>query len=269
MPLSVEGRPDAVQARSTIRAALEAGVTFLDTADSYHALAGEVGHNELIVADALAAARAEGVFVATKGGLLRPGDGTWGLDGRPEHLKRAARASAERLGVEAIDLFQFHRPDPAVPFEESIGALAELLDEGVIRAAGLSNATADQIRIARRLLADGLVSVQNRFNPFDTSSLPELRLCGELGLAFLPWSPLGRPTTTGTVLPSEFERIGRAHGVGTYQVVLAWEMALEPVVIPIPGARRAASIVDSAKAGDLELSPEELLALDGAVGITA
>ena len=187
------------------------------------------------------------MLVATKGGHLRPGDGSWTLNGRPEHLKEAAKASLQRLGGEAIGLYQFHRPDPEVPYAESVGALADLLDAGVIEMAGISNADPDQIREAQEVLGGRLVSVQNQFSPAFRSSRPELDLCAELGLAFLPWSPLGGISKAAD-LGSRARRVRRGgadHGVSPQQVALAWELALAPVVVPIPGASRPESIEDS------------------------
>src|ERR687890_1832434 len=148
MPMSIEGRPDTARSVATVVAALDAGVTLIDTADAYHLHANEVGHNETLIAQALASwgGDTSGVLVATKGGHLRPGDGSWTLDGRPEYLKRACEASLKRLGVDAIGLYQFHRPDPRVPYADSVGTLRELLDEGKIRLAGISNADVEQIR---------------------------------------------------------------------------------------------------------------------------
>nr|WP_281360182.1 aldo/keto reductase [Isoptericola halotolerans] len=265
MPLSIEGRPDLDRAVATVHAALDAGVTLIDTADAYHRDAGEVGHNEELIGRALRAwgGDASEVLVATKGGHLRPGDGTWTQDGRPEHLKQAAKASAQRLGVEAIGLYQFHRPDPSVPYAESVGALAELLDEGVIQQAGISNATVDQIDEARQVLGGRLASVQNQFSPRFRSSLDELQHCAEIGVAFLPWSPLGGITQAAELGSTHavFGRVAERHGVSPHQVTLAWELALAPVVVPIPGASRPASIEDSARAVELELTADELAEL--------
>src|ERR1017187_3878424 len=163
MPMSIEGRPDEDRSIRTIHAALDAGVTLIDTADAYHLKPGETGHNERLIAKALASYGGDtsDVLVATKGGHVRPGDGSWTLDGSPAHLREAADASLKALGVGALGLYQFHRPDPAVPYEESIGALKELLDAGKIRMAGISNPSIDQIDIARRVLGEGnLASVQ-------------------------------------------------------------------------------------------------------------
>src|SRR5262245_11676406 len=193
MPMSIEGRPDEARSIRTIHAALDAGVTLIDTADAYHLYADEVGHNESLIASALASYPGDtsAVLVATKGGHLRPGDGSWTLDGSPAHIKAACDASLKRLGVEAIGLYQHHRPDPQVPYAASIGAVRDLLDAGKIRMAGISNANPSMIRQAQEILGGRLVSVQNQFSPAFRSSDPELDLCDELGIAFLPWAPLG------------------------------------------------------------------------------
>jgi len=268
MPMSIEGRPDEERSLATIHAALDAGVTLIDTADAYHLHADDVGHNEELIAKALRTYGGDTseVLVATKGGHLRPGDGSWTLDGRPEYLKTAAKASAQRLGVDAIGLYQFHRPDPTVPYADSVGAIAELLDEGVIQRAGISNATVGQIDQAQEILGGRLVSVQNQFSPAFRSSLGELEHCAALGIAFLPWSPLGGISNAGELASRHgaFQRVADAHGVSVYQVTLAWQLALAPVVIPIPGSSRPASIQDSAAAADLELTADEVATLSAA-----
>ena len=265
MPMSIEGRPDEERSIRTIHAALDSGVTLIDTADAYHIHADEVGHNESLIARALASYGGDtsGVLVATKGGHLRPGDGRWTLDGSPAHLKQACEASLKRLGVDAIGLYQHHRPDPTVPYAETIGALRDLLDEGKIRMAGISNANPEQIRQAQEILGGRLVSVQNQFSPAFRSSEPELRLCDELGIAFLPYSPLGGIGRAGDLGErfGEFARVARERGVSPQQVALAWMLAKSPRVVPIPGASRPESIIDSAKAADLELSEQELVDL--------
>ncbi|NTW39711.1 MAG: aldo/keto reductase [Cellulomonadaceae bacterium] len=266
MPMSIEGRPDEARSIATIHAALDAGVTFIDTADAYHRDPTDVGHNELLIAKALrlAGASAGDVLVATKGGHRRPGDGSWYVQGDAAYLKKACEASLQRLDVEAIGLYQFHRPDPAVPYEESVGAVSDLLDDGKIVMAGISNANPDQIRLAQEILGGRLVSVQNQFSPAFRSSEKELELCAELGIAFLPWSPLGgiaRAADLGSRYDA-FATVAATHGVSAQQVCLAWELAKAPVVIPIPGASRPASITDSARAAELVLSPDELALLD-------
>lgn len=275
MPLSIEGRPDEKRALATVHAALDAGVTLLDTADSYHLPGQDPGHNELLLARALATygGDPDDVLVATKGGRGRPADGSWTVTGSPRHLKAAAEASLKRLGGRTIGLYQLHKPDPDVPFEESVGALRELLDAGTIRLAGLSNVTTDQIRRARAILGDRLVSVQNRYSPEVRDSEPELRLCAELGLAFLPWSPLGGISRSSLDGPSAradgtdrlgaFHEVARERGVSPQQVCLAWLLTRSPAVIPIPGASRPQTARDSAGAAELVLSAEELSRLDG------
>ncbi|WP_432493725.1 aldo/keto reductase [Kineococcus gypseus] len=268
MPMSIEGRPDEERSIATIHAALEAGVTLIDTADAYHLHADEVGHNEELIARALRSwgGDTSQVLVATKGGHLRPGDGSWTQDGRPEHLEEAAKASAKRLGVEAIGLYQFHRPDPDVPYAESVGALRDLLDEGVIELAGISNADVAQIDEANEVLGGRLVSVQNQFSPAFRSSLGELQHCAQLGVAFLPWSPLGGISNAGELgsRHGAFQEVADAHGVSVQRVALAWHLALAPVVIPIPGSSRPQSITDSARAAELTLTADEVAKLSEA-----
>lgn len=264
MPMSIEGRPEALRSVATIHAALDAGVTLIDTADSYHLHADEVGHNEALITEALRSysGDASEVLVATKGGHLRPGDGTWTQDGSPEHIRAAAKASASRLKVDAIGLYYYHRPDPNVPYAEGIGALKDLLDEGVIELAGISNANVAQIDLARDILGEGLVAVQNQFSPAFRSSFAELEHCATLDIAFLPWSPLGGIAKAGSMGSHRaFQNVADAHGVSPQQVALAWELALSPGVIPIPGSSRPASIEDSVKAVDLVLTDDELAEL--------
>jgi len=268
MPMSIEGRPDEARSVATIQAALDAGVTLIDTADAYHLTATDVGHNETLIARAVAGYGGDTseVLIATKGGHLRPGDGSWTQNGSPEYLKRACDASLKRLGVEAIGLYQFHRPDPRVPYADSVGAIRDLLDAGKIRQAGISNANPEQIRQANEILGGRLVSVQNQFSPAFRSSEPELELCAELGIAFLPWSPLGGITNAGRLGSrfDVFQQVAQAHGVSPQQVCLAWMLAKAPVVIPIPGSSRPETIRDSVAAADLKLSAEEFGRLDAA-----
>ncbi|MFF8597641.1 aldo/keto reductase [Streptomyces sp. NPDC015232] len=274
MPLSIEGHPDEARALATVHAALDAGVTLLDTADSYHPPGGETGANERLVARALAAygGDRDAVLVATKGGRGRSADGGWTVDGRPEHLRRAAEDSARRLGTGAIGLYQLHKPDPAVPYAESLGAIRELIEAGTVRLAGISNVDRAQILLAREILGDRLVSVQNRYSPAVRDSEPELRLCAELGLAFLPWSPLGglsRSSLDGSSALGEdprfaaFHRVARDRGVSPQRVALAWLLARPGGhVLPIPGASRPETARDSAKAAELVLTEAESAALD-------
>ena len=268
MPMSIEGRPDEERSVATIQAALDAGVTLIDTADAYHLTATDVGHNETLIARAVSGYGGDTseVLIATKGGHLRPGDGSWTLNGSPKYLKRACDASLKRLGVEAIGLYQFHRPDPGVPYADSVGAIRDLLDAGKIRYAGISNANPEQIRQANEILGGRLVSVQNQFSPAFRSSEPELELCAELGIAFLPWSPLGGISNAGRLGSrfDVFQQVAQAHGVSPQQVCLAWMLAKAPVVIPIPGSSRPETIRDSVAAAELKLSAEEFDLLDAA-----
>ena len=263
MPMSLAGRPDEARSLRTIHAALDAGVTLIDTADAYCLGESEVGHNERLVAKALASwpGGRDGVLVATKGGHTRPGR-EWGLDGRPEHLRQACEASLRALGVEAIGLYQLHRPDPKVPFAESVGALAELRAAGKVRMVGLSNVSVDQIELARRIVE--VASVQNEFSPRFRRSEGELAWCAAHHIAFLPWSPLGGIGRGGMLgqRHSAFAEVAGGRGVSPQQVALAWELAKAPVVIPIPGARRPETIADSAAAASLRLDDDELDRLD-------
>jgi aryl-alcohol dehydrogenase-like predicted oxidoreductase len=266
MPMSIEGRPDRQRSIETIHAALDAGVTLIDTADAYCLNDDEVGHNESLIAEALGSYGTDtsNVLVATKGGHLRPGDGSWQQNGSPEYLKQAAEASLKRLGVDAIGLYQFHRPDPKVPFAESVGALAQLLDEGKIQLAGISNADPAQIRQARDVLGGRLASVQNQYSPAFQSSRPELDLCAELGIAFLPWSPLGGSHRAGGLgeRHTPFQELAATRGVSPQQICLAWMLATSSVVVPIPGSSRPETAKDSAAAADLVLSSDEVAQLD-------
>jgi len=266
MPMSIEGRPDESRAITTIHAALDAGVTLIDTADAYHRDPTDVGHNEILIAKALrlAGAGPDDVLVATKGGHRRPGDGSWYVQGDAAYLKKACEASLQRLDVEAIGLYQFHRPDPAVDYAESVGAIRDLLDEGKILLAGISNANPEQIRLAHDILGGRLASVQNQFSPAFRSSEPELELCAELGVAFLPWSPLGGIRRAGELGSrfAPFAEVARERGVSPQQVALAWSLAKAPVVVPIPGASRPESVRDSVRAADLVLTEDEIASLD-------
>jgi aryl-alcohol dehydrogenase-like predicted oxidoreductase len=266
MPLSIEGRPDRTQAIATIHASLDAGVTLIDTADAYSLGVHEHGHGEELVAEALAAyaGPTDDVVVATKGGHRRPGDGSWTVHGDPRYLKEACEASLKRLGVEAIALYQYHRPDPTVPWADSVGALADLLDEGKILMAGVSNATVAQIDDAQRVLGGRLASVQNQFSPRFRSSEGELAHCEALGLAFLPWSPLGGIGQADAIERNHraFAAVASEVAASPQQVTLAWMLAKGSRVIPIPGSSRPETAIASAAAADLVLTPEQVARLD-------
>jgi aryl-alcohol dehydrogenase-like predicted oxidoreductase len=266
MPLSLGGRPHEDRAIRTIHAALDAGVNLIDTADAYSRDEHDVGHNERLIAKALRGRR-DGVIVATKGGHTRSGR-SWELDGRPEHIRAACEASLAALETDVIDLYQFHRPDPDVPYAESIGAFKELQDEGKVRWVGVSNATVEQLEEALAIV--DVVSLQNQLALDYTAPLAkgELAAAEERGIAFLPWSPLGgigNADETADVSP--VIRAAERHGVSPQRVVLAWLLALGSSVIPIPGSSRPETIADSARAVDLELTGDELRAITAAVGV--
>ncbi|MCZ2856949.1 aldo/keto reductase [Blastococcus sp. VKM Ac-2987] len=268
MPLSTKAdRPSHDDGVAVVHAALDAGVTLVDTADAYSRDEAEFGHNESLVADALRSygPGAADVLVATKGGHTRHGT-DWELDGSPAYLRRACEASLRRLGVDAIGLYQFHRPDPATPWEDSMGALRALADDGLVRAVGISNADIAQIDVARSILGEALVSVQNQFSPGWRGSADELAHCAQHGLAFLPWSPFGGVGAAGSLGSSSpaFAELADELGVSVYRVTLAWHLAQSDVVVPIPGASRVQSVVDSAAAADVVLTPDQLARLDAA-----
>jgi aryl-alcohol dehydrogenase-like predicted oxidoreductase len=276
MPMSANDDrvyPSEEDAIATIHAALDAGVTFIDTADIYAPSWDTMGHNERLVGTAIKAysGSTENVVIGTKGGITRGEGETWGRDGSLRYLRSAVEKSLRNLGVDQIDLYQWHRPDRRQVYGEVIGHFKTLQDEGKIKAVGISNANVEEIQIAVDVLGEGgLASVQNEFSPRYRCSTDTLQLCGELGVAFLPWSPLGGTGGGARAVGDRFAAFGEiaaAHGVSPQQVVLAWELSLGDHVIPIPGARRSASITDSAQAPNLELSAEELQRCSATTGL--
>ncbi|MFD1946982.1 aldo/keto reductase [Nocardioides aestuarii] len=269
MTFDQTGTQPREQLADTVRAALDAGVTLFDTADAYgpgdEKGAGAQGENERLIASLLDELGVrDQVFLATKGGHVRTDGGGWDVDSSATHLHEAVDASLGRLGVDQIALWQHHRPDPKVDYADVIGTLKEIADSGKVAAIGLSNANPQQIRDAHAVLGDALVSVQNQFSPKFRSSKAEIDVCDELGIAFLPWSPLGGLADAKELAEKHpaFAEIAGERGVSAQQVALAWELAQSPVVIPIPGAKRPQSVTDSAAAAALELSEEELARLD-------
>lgn len=248
---SVWGPPkDRAAAHAVLRRALALGVEFIDTADSY---GPEV--DETLIAEALFPYPA-GLVIGTKGGLLRPSAPRWDTDGRPEHLLRALDGSLRRLKLDCIDLYQLHAPDSKVPFADSVAALAEAQRAGKIRHVGLSNVSVKQIEQARRMVP--IVSVQNRYNLDDRAADDVLSACERLGIAFLPWFPLG----AGSALRSAgVKRIADRVNATPAQVLLAWLLAKSPVMLPIPGTASLAHLEENAAAATLKLSAADLTAL--------
>ncbi len=247
------GEPeDREECKRVLRRALELGINMIDTADSY---GPEV--SERLIAEALYPYPDE-LVIATKGGLTRPGPGRWVPDGRPEHLRAACEGSLKRLRLDRIDVYQFHRPDPNVPFEESVGALVQLKTEGKIRHIGLSNVTDKQLERAQKLTP--IVSVQNRYSLLDRTSEEVLETASQEGVAFIPWNPLevGQLNRAGGVLAEIAGRYGATPG----QVALAWLLAHSPVMLPIPGTSKVAHLEENLGAVALELAPAELADLD-------
>lgn len=246
------GEPaDRDEAIAVLRRALELDVNLIDTADSY---GPEVSEN--LIAEALHP-YPEDLVIASKGGLTRPGPGSWQPDCRPERLKRCCDASLARLKVDRIDLYQLHTIDPEVPLAESVGALAELRDEGKIRHVGLSNVGTSQLAEAREIVP--IVSVQNRYSMSARDSEEVLAVCEEEGLGFIPWFPLD----AGRAGEGPIEEIARAHDGTPMQVALAWLLEHSPVTLPIPGTSSRAHLEENVAAAALKLDSGELSRLDG------
>jgi pyridoxine 4-dehydrogenase len=241
---------DHAEAVRVLRRAVELGVDFIDTADSY----GPKVSEELI-AEALAP-YPDGLVIATKGGFLRPGPNNWRPDGRPEHLREACEGSLARLRIEQIPVYQLHRVDPKVPLEDSVGELVALRDEGKIRHIGLSNVDPDQVERASALTP--IVSVQNRYNPSDRASDDVVELAEAQGFAFIPWAPVGG------YQPGEGEgltTVAKRRGVSPVQVAIAWQLARSRQMLPIPGTSSVAHLEENVAAASIELSEEDLAAL--------
>jgi len=246
------GDPDA--ARAVLRRVPELGIDFIDTADSY---GPEISEN--LLADVLHPY--DGMLVATKGGLERPGPDDWTRNGRPEHLRQACEDSLRRLRVERIDLYQLHAPDPEVPYEESVGTLKELQDEGKIRHVGVSNVSVEELRTARSIV--DVVTVQNRFNLADRHGEDELEECERSGIGFIPWYPLAAGDLAEPGGP--VDEIARAHDATPGQVALAWLLARSPVMLPIPGTGSAEHLEENVAAADLQLTDDEIARLSASV----
>jgi pyridoxine 4-dehydrogenase len=243
---------DRDEAKAVLRRAVELGINFIDTADSYGPHVSED-----LIAEALHPYPVD-LVIATKGGLERPGPGRWTANGRPEHLVEACEGSLRRLKLDQIPLYQFHRPDPAVPLEDSIGTLVNLKEQGKIRHIGLSNVTEDQLRQAQRLTP--IVSIQNRYNLGDRDSESLVDLCEQEQLVFLPWAPiqdLDNPTV---------RQVAEHHDATPRQIVLAWMLARSPSILPIPGTGTVSHLEDNTAAAAIKLSPAEVDSLNNVVG---
>ena len=242
---------DRAGAIATLRRAVELGINLIDTADAY-------GPNvsEDLIADALHP-YPQDLVIATKGGLTRSGPGRWERDGRPEHLREACDGSLRRLRVDRIDLYQLHAPDPDIPFEESVGTLKELRDEGKIWLVGLSNVSVAQLEQARSIVP--VVTVQNRFNLEDRDSEDVLKRCEELGMGFVPW----RPISGGAPDEERLREIGARHGATAAQIALAWLLARSAMMLPIPGTSTVEHLEENVAAAGIELSGDEIAELSG------
>jgi aryl-alcohol dehydrogenase-like predicted oxidoreductase len=248
---SVWGPPkDRAHAHRVFRRALELGVNFFDTADSY----GPHVDEELI-AEALHP-YPKGLVIATKGGLVRPRASRWDEDGRPQHLRAAIDGSLKRLKLERIDLYQLHAIDPRVPLEDSLGPLVDAQRAGKIRHIGVSNFNVAELERARKVAS--VVSVQNEYNLGNRESEDVLRRCEKLGIAFLPWYPLG----AGAVLqPAKIKNLSKKYQATPAQIAIAWLLARSPVMLPIPGTNSLKHLEENVAAAKLELSREDLAAL--------
>ena len=234
---------DHDEAIRTLRRAVELGVTFIYTADSYGPnVSEELIHEALYPYP-------QGLVIATKGGLTRTGPNQWPPDGRPQHLREALEGSLQRLGLERIDLYQFHRPDPKVPYEDSIGELKQLQAQGKIRHIGVSNVTPQQLAQAQQIVP--IVSVQNRYNLGDRASEGVIDICTREGLAFLPWAPIVDTRA------SQINEIARLHNATPRQIALAWLLMRSPIVLPIPGTATVGHLEENIAAASVKLSQEE------------
>jgi aryl-alcohol dehydrogenase-like predicted oxidoreductase len=242
--------PDEEQAKATLRRVVELGVNFIDTADSY---GPDV--SERLIAEALYP-YPDDLVIATKGGLVRPGPGRWNPDGRPEHLRAACEGSLQRLRLEQIPLYQFHRPDPKVPLADSLGTLVQLKDEGKIAHIGISNVSESQLLAAQQITP--VVSVQNRYNAADRGSESMVDTCEQEQIAFLPWAPIQQADSNPAVAEA-----AKQHDASPRQIVLAWLLARSPQILPIPGTGSPEHAEDNIAAASIELSADEVTAITG------
>ncbi len=265
MHLSIQGRPEREPAKRVVRRAVELGVNFIDTADVYCLGEGDLHHNEKLIREALDEyGGGDAVLIATKGGMTRP-EGRWEKNGRPRHLRAACERSMKALRAEAIDLYQFHVPDPEVPFEDSVGEVSRLFAEGKVLAVGLSNVDVEQIQTAQDIVE--IASVQNRFNPWerqdDESGL--IRYCDESRITYLPYSPVGGGRRVKLLREHQrLKEIGGRLGATPEEVVLAWILSKSPRLVPIPSATRLESIESSVRAEGIRLDPADVEEIEDA-----
>lgn len=263
MPLSIADRPNTSQAISVIHAALDAGVDFIDTANVYCLDDNDIGHNEKLIARAVASwSGKKAIYVATKGGLCRP-LGSWEVLGHPRALRSACEQSLRDLNVEQIFLYQLHAPDPSVPFTDQIATLATLKEEGKIKHIGLSNVDAQQIEAAQRIVR--IESIQNRWNPLEREDANNgvFDACRRYEMTYIAYSPVGGGRGHQELANSKvLQELAKKYQASPYQIMLAWSLAAARFVVPIPGASRVASITDSVKAASLQLLSSDLAAID-------
>ena len=265
MRLSIQGRPEREPAKRIVQRALELGIDFFDTADVYCLGEGDLHHNEMLIHEAVdehQGPRPAEIVIATKGGMTRP-DGRWERNGRPKHLRQACERSMKALRTDSIDLYQLHVPDPAVPFDDSVGEISRLYEEGKVRAVGLSNVDEEQVRIAQQIVP--ITSVQNRFNPWDRSDETSglVAFLDEQGITYLPYSPVGGGRRVHLLRESESLRaIGARFDSSPEELVLAWILGKSPRLVPIPSATRTDSLESSVRAEALRLDPETVHELE-------
>jgi len=242
---------DRAEAIRTLKRVPDLGINFIDTADSYGPHV-----SEQLIREALYPY--DGILIATKAGLRRPSPGQWERDGRPEYLRQQAIKSRERLGLEQIGLWQLHSIDPKVPRDEQFAVIKSLQEDGIIRHAGLSNVTVDDIKAASKMFK--VATVQNRYNLVDRGSEDVLNYCEENGIGFIPWFPLaaGRLVKTGSIL----DTVANAHNATPGQIALAWVLKRSPVMLPIPGTSKVTHLEENVAAVNIELSDEEFDSLD-------
>src|SRR6266550_1438227 len=261
MPLSIQGRPPEEVGRAVINAAIDAGITLIDTADVYCLNDGDLGHNERLIASAIRnRPDRDQIKIATKAGMRRPG-GNWTRDGTPKHIREACEKSLRALGVGQIWLYQFHAPDTSVPFEKSVEAFAELQRAGKCRYVGLSNVDIEQIEAASTIVE--VQSVQNRLNPYFRESVDVAQECARRRITFLAYSPVGGGRLTKKIAQFPIlTKIAAKHNRSPHSVVLAWVRSQAATVVPIPGARTVDHAADSAKSVEVTLTADEIAEID-------